>query len=376
MLEAIFTMADDDIEKEASYFLGDSILSLERTIVDTPMSTLRNDVGTQERRIILTNLRSESKYTMIIIETSTGYILFQQWAERPQHALEEERNHEWVLQKEGDIWGKESLMQSVSRRNKVTEKYKPTGGYFQSFAQCLWRLLETSSETNRPEPLPVHLSKDESQLDERIKFQPEDCQIMTGKTALAAHHEMTQQEAYQQAYSTITLICRSLHGDRVGFPHGVQPYLIQVPKAARDDTRETSEKISILIEVPSFSVKLTLLVKEVTKGEFKGMEFIDIKVQTDSKLPLSEGHLWVSWERVMLEIPALINKIKAGNSYVPRVPHPEPLDPSLLLRIQSLSIHPRTKITARKSHKAKHDMKQKMVLHRRKSLRKKNKHNK
>ena len=116
--------------------------------------------------------------------------------------------------------------------------------------------------------------------------------------------------------------------------------------------------------------------KEVTKGDFKGMEFIDIKVQTDSKLPLSEGHLWVSWERVMLEIPALITKIKAGNSYVPRVPHPEPLDPSLLLRIQSLAIHPRIKITARKSHKAKHVMKQKMVLHRRKSLRKKNKHNK
>ena len=66
------------------------------------------------------------------------------------------------------------------------------------------------------------------------------------------------------------------------------------------------------------------------KGLHTGMEFIDCAIATDSTLPLSEQNKWTSWENTALEVPAMIAKIEAGNSHVPRGPHQAPLDPSLL----------------------------------------------
>ena len=67
-------------------------------------------------------------------------------------------------------------------------------------------------------------------------------------------------------------------------------------------------------------------------------------ITTDSAVSLSEKNQWKHWENIINEIPALNAEIQAGNSYIPRVPHYEPLDPSLVRRIATVDFDVATKV--------------------------------
>ena len=226
---------------------------------------------------------------------------------------------------------------------------------------------DTTSKISMKEPVPLNLSKDSDHKDERMRFQPPEYQILNGRTFIDQHHAQDKDEAFQQVYPSITLVSRVIYGDAAGHDNGIAPLFIQVPRSnIKEGTRDTSEQMRILIEVPDYSIKMKLQMKQFVTGPHLGMEFVDCSISTDSSLSSSEKNQWKHWEKVVNEIPALIAKIQAGNSYIPRVPHPKPLDPSLLRRIATLEISPRTKQTARKAHKAKeHSMKIRMSLRRR-----------
>ena len=282
---------------------------------------------------------------MIVIETSSGYYLFQPWLPREEdHHVEIARDgnvEEWIPMKDGMTWGPESLQKSVNRRARLLPPNSlPEPGFFQSLAQCLWRLQATTRGDG--ERFPIFMMKDADHHDGRMTYSPSDYQIVTGKTALDENHQQLEIEAFEQKHSLVTLLSRIIYGNQTGFPSGIQPYFIQIPRSAMTEgaPRTTSEKISILIEVPSFSVKVTLQTLEVTEGEHKGMEFLGVTFKSDSSLALTPEHLWVSWERIITTIPSMLKMIQKGNSFHSRVPHQEPLDPFLLQRIQAMSISP------------------------------------
>ena len=306
---------------------------------------------------------------MIIIETSSGNFLFRPWLplsleELPRHAPTEETQNpgtDWT-------WNGELLQQSLERRSKSRySNLLPHPGYFQAFSYCLGRMHEATIRASKKEPVPINLVKDTDHKDIRMMFQPPEYQILNGRTLVDQHHIKDKQEAFQQVYSTVTLVSRVIYGYAAGQDKGIAPLFIQVPRSdIKEGTRITSEQIRILIEVPDYSVKMKLQMKQFTAGPHLGMEFVDCSITTDSALSLSEKNQWKHWENIVNEIPALIAKIQAGNSYIPRVPHHEPLGPSLVRRIATVKIGPRTKQTARKVHKAKElSMKIKLSLRRR-----------
>ena len=291
---------------------------------------------------------------MIIIQNSSGCNAFQQWVDMTHE------NELSIVPKKKEypfwdncVWGQASLQKSVERRSKMSSTDlppKPEPGCHQSLAQCLWRLRETTTDALDFEPLPIYFVKDGTHVDERLFYRPNDYQIITEKTAMNNHHNKCTEEAFRQIHSSISLLSRTVCGNQ---QESIQPCFIQVPRTAfrKDTPRHTSERITILIEVPNFSVKISPQVKEFTKGVHKGVEFLEFTIATDTPFPLSEAYLWTSWEHVMLQTPSLIQTIQEGKTSIPRV------------------LPSRTKQTARKAFKAKMTAKAVLMKNRRRSPR-------
>ena len=313
-----------------------------------------------------------SVLTMIIIKTSSGDFPFRPWLPLP---LEELPRQEQIAKGQERpsmelIWGGELLQESIQRRSNLrTRILPPQEGCFQSFADCMDRMHDTTIRAPQMEPVPINLIKDPEHKDGRLLFRPPEYQIVNGRSFIVNHHNQDKDEAFQQIYPTITLLSRMIYGEATGVDAGVPSFFIQVPRTCTSDlTRHTSERMTILIEVPNYSVKFNLQMKQCTGGIHAGMEFIECIVRTDSTLPLSESNQWASWERIIKEIPVVIDEIEAGNSIIPRVPQQEPLDRSLLCGMEAMKISPRSNETARKAFKAKaHLMKIKLRQRRRNS---------
>ena len=106
-----------------------------------------------------------------------------------------------------------SLQQSaVGRARRIPEDGPREKGFHQSFAKCLWRSEDTTMGNG--EPLPVHMTKDEGHQDTRLSHTPQDCQILTSKTAAEDDHEQTDREVFQQAHAGRCLSRPALLGRR------------------------------------------------------------------------------------------------------------------------------------------------------------------
>ena len=250
-------------------------------LLSSQMHTLHTTLKLQIPSAILIEVNLIS--TMLTISSSNSGKFFQQWVSRfeenPGRFSSKNLHHyERLKTHNGETLTAKALEQSLANREALgMRQYKPVRGELQSLAQCLFRMQDTTIDPISPEPLPMNFKKDE--------HMPESSFVPHSYLAFTADYLIGDKKAtkqLRQVPKALNLLSKILFGDRTGLQGKIHPLYIQVPRDSllKDNPKNNSEMITVLIKVDELSVKLNIQVKEFSTGTFAGMEYIDVTMTT------------------------------------------------------------------------------------------------